>query len=44
MISIDAHLDFRDEYMAHIDDHVCPAGVCKMEPREAAVAAGEVAR
>ena len=35
---------FRDEYMAHIDDHVCPAGVCKMEPREAAVAAGEVAR
>jgi bidirectional [NiFe] hydrogenase diaphorase subunit len=35
---------FRDEYMAHIDDHVCPAGVCTMEPREAAVAAGEVAR
>jgi bidirectional [NiFe] hydrogenase diaphorase subunit len=34
---------FRDEYMAHIDDHVCPAGVCKMEPREAALAAGEVA-
>ena len=34
---------FRDEYMAHIDDHLCPAGVCKMEPREAALAAGEVA-
>jgi bidirectional [NiFe] hydrogenase diaphorase subunit len=35
---------FRDEYMAHIDDHVCPAGVCKMESREAAVAAGEGGR
>jgi NADH:ubiquinone oxidoreductase subunit F (NADH-binding) len=22
---------FRDEYMAHIDAHVCPAGVCHME-------------
>jgi len=21
---------FRDEYLAHIDDHVCPAGVCQM--------------
>ncbi len=35
---------FRDEYMAHIDDHVCPAGVCAMEPRAATVTAGEVAR
>jgi len=35
---------FRDEYMAHIDDHVCPAGVCTMEPREAALAAGEGGR
>ena len=24
---------FRDEYLAHIDDRVCPAGVCKIEPR-----------
>jgi bidirectional [NiFe] hydrogenase diaphorase subunit len=23
---------FRDEYMAHIQDHVCPAGVCQMKP------------
>ena len=23
---------FRDEYLAHIDDRVCPAGVCKIEP------------
>ena len=23
---------FREEYMAHINDHWCPAGVCKMEP------------
>ncbi|HEY3412397.1 MAG TPA: NuoF family protein [Armatimonadota bacterium] len=22
---------FRDEYLAHIRDHVCPAGVCKMK-------------
>jgi len=22
---------FRDEYLAHIQDHVCPAGVCKMK-------------
>jgi NADH:ubiquinone oxidoreductase subunit F (NADH-binding) len=26
---------FRDEYMAHIVDRVCPAGVCTMEPAEA---------
>jgi bidirectional [NiFe] hydrogenase diaphorase subunit len=25
---------FRDEYMAHIVDRVCPAGVCTMEPVE----------
>ncbi|HTV10327.1 MAG TPA: NuoF family protein [Acidimicrobiales bacterium] len=23
---------FRDEYLAHIDDHICPAGVCEMAP------------
>ena len=23
---------FRDEYVAHIVDRVCPAGVCKIEP------------
>jgi NADH:ubiquinone oxidoreductase subunit F (NADH-binding) len=22
---------FRDEYVAHIEDHVCPAGVCPMK-------------
>jgi NADH:ubiquinone oxidoreductase subunit F (NADH-binding) len=22
---------FRDEYLAHIVDHVCPAGVCTMQ-------------
>ena len=22
---------FRDEYVAHIDDHVCPAGACQMD-------------
>jgi NADH:ubiquinone oxidoreductase subunit F (NADH-binding) len=22
---------FRDEYVAHIEDHVCPAGVCVIE-------------
>jgi NADH-quinone oxidoreductase subunit F/NADP-reducing hydrogenase subunit HndC len=22
---------FRDEYRAHIEDRVCPAGVCTME-------------
>jgi len=21
---------FRDEYLSHIEDHVCPAGVCSM--------------
>jgi NADH-quinone oxidoreductase subunit F/NADP-reducing hydrogenase subunit HndC len=25
---------FRDEYMAHIVDKVCPAGVCKITPPE----------
>jgi bidirectional [NiFe] hydrogenase diaphorase subunit len=25
---------FRDEYIAHIDERSCPAGVCKMEPAE----------
>jgi NADH:ubiquinone oxidoreductase subunit F (NADH-binding) len=25
---------FRDEYLAHIDDCVCPAGVCQMEGAE----------
>lgn len=25
---------FRDEYLAHIDDRVCPAGVCQMEGAE----------
>ena len=35
---------FRDEYMAHIDDHRCPAGVCKMEPsRSRRSQTGEVA-
>jgi bidirectional [NiFe] hydrogenase diaphorase subunit len=24
---------FRDEYLAHIQDRVCPAGVCKIEPQ-----------
>ena len=24
---------FRDEYLAHINDRVCPAGVCTMEPQ-----------
>ncbi len=23
---------FRDEYLAHIVDRVCPAGVCTIEP------------
>ncbi len=22
---------FRDEYLAHVDDHVCPAGACEMD-------------
>jgi hypothetical protein len=30
--------------MAHIDDHVCPAGVCAIESREAAIAIGEGGR
>jgi len=25
---------FRDEYLSHIVDKVCPAGVCKMQHRE----------
>jgi hypothetical protein len=25
---------FRDEYLAHIVDRVCPAGVCAIEPAE----------
>jgi bidirectional [NiFe] hydrogenase diaphorase subunit len=25
---------FRDEYLAHIVDRVCPAGVCTIEPAE----------
>ena len=29
---------FRDEYMAHILDKVCPAGVCSIEPVAEAVA------
>jgi bidirectional [NiFe] hydrogenase diaphorase subunit len=33
---------FRDEYLAHVDDHVCPAGVCTMEPVTAL--AGEAVR
>ena len=24
---------FRDEYLAHIVDRVCPAGVCAIEPQ-----------
>jgi bidirectional [NiFe] hydrogenase diaphorase subunit len=35
---------FRDEYLAHVDDHVCPAGVCQMEPVAAPALAGETAR
>ncbi len=31
---------FRNEYFAHLDDHVCPAGVCDMEP--ALAGAGEL--
>jgi hypothetical protein len=23
---------FRDEYVAHVVDRVCPAGVCSIEP------------
>jgi bidirectional [NiFe] hydrogenase diaphorase subunit len=25
---------FRDEYMAHIEERRCPAGVCEIEPAE----------
>ena len=25
---------FRDEYLAHIEDHTCPAGVCTMDGPE----------
>ncbi len=25
---------FRDEYAAHVDGNVCPAGVCKLAPAE----------
>lgn len=36
---------FRSEYLAHIDDHVCPAGACRMEPAALAGArAGSEAR
>jgi bidirectional [NiFe] hydrogenase diaphorase subunit len=31
---------FRDEYLAHIVDHVCPAGVCAMPGREGVAPAG----
>jgi bidirectional [NiFe] hydrogenase diaphorase subunit len=30
---------FRDEYVAHIQDRVCPAGVCTIEPQPQAVLA-----
>jgi bidirectional [NiFe] hydrogenase diaphorase subunit len=29
---------FRDEYIAHIQDHVCPAGVCQMKSPSKALA------
>ena len=29
---------FRDEYLAHIDDRVCPAGTCPMGGGDRAVA------
>jgi bidirectional [NiFe] hydrogenase diaphorase subunit len=31
---------FRDEYLAHIDDRVCPAGVCQIGARSPSGAAG----
>jgi hypothetical protein len=31
---------FRDEYLAHIDDRVCPAGKCPIEAGAAAVTWG----
>jgi len=35
---------FRDEYLAHIDDRVCPAGVCVMEPPDTGAPAAEEGR
>ena len=35
---------FRDEYLAHIDDRVCPAGVCEIEPAEAGAPVAEARR
>jgi bidirectional [NiFe] hydrogenase diaphorase subunit len=39
---------FRDEYLAHIDDHVCPAGVCATgeatSPEQVATGAGNGVR
>jgi bidirectional [NiFe] hydrogenase diaphorase subunit len=35
---------FRAEYLAHIDDHICPAGACQMEPALAGAPAGQEAR
>ena len=35
---------FRDEYLAHIDDRVCPAGVCRIEPAEAGAPVAEGVR
>ncbi|MGO8687772.1 MAG: NuoF family protein [Candidatus Dormibacteria bacterium] len=35
---------FRDEYLAHIDDHVCPAGVCVMDPPDAGATTAEARR
>jgi bidirectional [NiFe] hydrogenase diaphorase subunit len=31
---------FREEYLAHIDDHLCPAGVCAIGPESHPVRAG----
>jgi bidirectional [NiFe] hydrogenase diaphorase subunit len=31
---------FEDEYRSHVEDRVCPAGVCSMEPDEAPCASG----
>jgi len=35
---------FRDEYLAHVDEGRCPAGVCKLAPRAGAHAHGQEAR
>ena len=35
---------FRGEYLAHIDDHVCPAGACRMEPALTGARPGSEAR